>query len=185
MKRFLLILMIVAAPAGLAGSPLGSYLDRIDLSGYLRLRVWNIAGRTHVPDKLPSLPTYRTINYIDLNLRNRINLSVIPEIEVRTVFESRDRGGQRPRLRQLERGVRQSFAGQEDGGHGESVPMHSAEPLSVGQLQVGMKVHILHVSKSIIPLSASVLDPSVYPVCERAMGIELARYALEGTDADR
>jgi DUF917 family protein len=61
----------------------------------------------------------------------------------------------------------------------------TAEPLSVGQLQVGMKVHILHVPKSIIPLSASVLDPSVYPVCERAMGIELARYALEGTDADR
>lgn len=58
-----------------------------------------------------------------------------------------------------------------------------AEPLSVGQLQVGMKVHILHVPKAIIPLSASVLDPSVYPVCERAMGIELARYALEGTDA--
>ena len=61
----------------------------------------------------------------------------------------------------------------------------TAEPLSVGQLQVGMKVHILHVPKTIIPLSASVLDPSVYPVCERAMGIELARYALEGTDADR
>ena len=61
----------------------------------------------------------------------------------------------------------------------------TAEPLSVGQLQVGMKVHILHVPKTIIPLSASVLDPSVYPVCERAMGIELARYTLEGTDADR
>ncbi|MFV0293698.1 MAG: DUF917 domain-containing protein [Paracoccus sp. (in: a-proteobacteria)] len=58
-----------------------------------------------------------------------------------------------------------------------------AEPLSVGQLEVGMKIHILHVPKSIIPLSASVLDPSVYPPCERAMGIELARYALEGTDA--
>ncbi|WP_298948480.1 DUF917 family protein [uncultured Paracoccus sp.] len=65
-----------------------------------------------------------------------------------------------------------------------TVLSQEAEPLSVGQLEVGMKVHLLHVPKSVIPLSASVRDPSVYPVCERAMGIELARYALEGTDAD-
>lgn len=54
------------------------------------------------------------------------------------------------------------------------------EPLSVGQLQVGMRIHVLHVPMSIIPLSASVLDPSVYPPVEKAMGIELARYALAG-----
>lgn len=53
------------------------------------------------------------------------------------------------------------------------------EPLSVGQLQEGMMVHILHVPKNIIPLSASVLDPAVYPSVEKAMGIEIARYALE------
>ncbi|ANM08829.1 MULTISPECIES: DUF917 domain-containing protein [unclassified Rhizobium] len=53
------------------------------------------------------------------------------------------------------------------------------EPLSVGQLQEGMSVFILHVPKDLIPLSASVLDPTVYPVVEKAMGIEIARYALE------
>ncbi|ULR43809.1 DUF917 domain-containing protein [Rhizobium sp. K102] len=53
------------------------------------------------------------------------------------------------------------------------------EPLSVGQLREGMQVFILHVPKDIIPLSASVLDPTVYPVVEKAMGIEIARYALE------
>ncbi|MBB4573154.1 DUF917 domain-containing protein [Rhizobium lentis] len=53
------------------------------------------------------------------------------------------------------------------------------EPLSVGQLREGMQVFILHVPKDIIPLSASVRDPTVYPVVERAMGIEIARYALE------
>lgn len=58
-----------------------------------------------------------------------------------------------------------------------------AEPLSVGQLEVGMRIHILHVPKTVIPLSASVLDPTVYPHCERLMGIELAKYALEGTNA--
>ncbi|VDC26691.1 DUF917 domain-containing protein [Pseudogemmobacter humi] len=56
-----------------------------------------------------------------------------------------------------------------------------AEPLSVGQLREGMRIHILHVPKSVIPLGAGVLDPAVYPPCERAMGIELAKYALEAT----
>jgi DUF917 family protein len=54
------------------------------------------------------------------------------------------------------------------------------EPLSVGQLQVGMKIFVLHVPKTVIPLASSVLDPSVYPSVEKAMGIELARYALSG-----
>ncbi|MBX4955177.1 DUF917 family protein [Rhizobium lentis] len=52
------------------------------------------------------------------------------------------------------------------------------EPLSVGQLRDGMQIFVLHVPMDIIPLSASVLDPAVYPVVEQAMGIEIARYAL-------
>lgn len=54
----------------------------------------------------------------------------------------------------------------------------SGEPLSVGQVTVGMQVAVLHVPKSVIPLGAGVLDASVYPPVERAMGIEIARYAL-------
>jgi uncharacterized protein len=56
----------------------------------------------------------------------------------------------------------------------------SGTPLSAGQLREGMYVFVLHVPKKIIPLSSSVLDPAVYPPVEKAMGIELARYALEG-----
>ncbi|MEO5805976.1 DUF917 family protein [Devosia sp.] len=52
------------------------------------------------------------------------------------------------------------------------------EPLSVGQLQVGMQIFVLQVSKAVIPLSSSVKDPTVYPYVEKSMGIELARYAL-------
>ncbi|TCU18118.1 DUF917 domain-containing protein [Rhizobium sullae] len=52
------------------------------------------------------------------------------------------------------------------------------EPLSVGQLKGGMQVFILHVPMEIIPLSASVLDPTVYPPVEEVMGIEIGRYAL-------
>ncbi len=54
----------------------------------------------------------------------------------------------------------------------------AGEPLSVGELHVGMRVLVLHVPKTIIPLASSVLDPSVYPPVEKAMGIEIARYAL-------
>lgn len=52
------------------------------------------------------------------------------------------------------------------------------EPMSVGQLEVGMSVFLLHVPKAIIPLSSSVKDPSVYPVAEKALGISIADYAL-------
>ncbi|WP_319532281.1 DUF917 family protein [uncultured Cohaesibacter sp.] len=54
-----------------------------------------------------------------------------------------------------------------------------AMPLSVGELEVGMKVHVLHVPKGLLPLGAGVLDPAVYPHPEKTLGIELARYALE------
>ncbi|TNM64003.1 DUF917 domain-containing protein [Aliirhizobium smilacinae] len=52
------------------------------------------------------------------------------------------------------------------------------EPMSVGQLEVGMPVFLLHVPKTIIPLSSSVKDPSVYPIVEKALGISISDYAL-------
>lgn len=56
----------------------------------------------------------------------------------------------------------------------------AGQPLSAGQLREGMFVFVLHVPKKVIPLSSSVLDPAVYPPVEKAMGIELAKYALDG-----
>jgi hypothetical protein len=53
-------------------------------------------------------------------------------------------------------------------------------PVSAGRLAPGMPVNILHVPKERIPLSASVLDPTVYPSVERALGIDIASYALKG-----
>lgn len=52
------------------------------------------------------------------------------------------------------------------------------EPMSVGQLEVGMPVFLLHAPKTIIPLSSSVKDPSVYPIVEKALGISISDYAL-------
>lgn len=51
-------------------------------------------------------------------------------------------------------------------------------PLSSNELVPGREIAILRVPKSKIPLSSSVKDPSVYPVCEAALGVDLASYAL-------
>ncbi|KXV01434.1 hypothetical protein AD929_06960 [Gluconobacter potus] len=51
-------------------------------------------------------------------------------------------------------------------------------PLSVGEIEDGMEILVLHVEKSKFPLSSSVVDPAVYPPVERALGIDLASYAL-------
>jgi DUF917 family protein len=51
-------------------------------------------------------------------------------------------------------------------------------PVSVGEIRQGMELLVLRISKDVIPLSSSVTDPSVYPVCEKALGINLTDYAL-------
>lgn len=56
----------------------------------------------------------------------------------------------------------------------------SGQPLSVGQVREGMYIFVLHVPKTIIPLSSSVLDATVYPFVEDRMGIDLTSYALDG-----
>lgn len=52
-------------------------------------------------------------------------------------------------------------------------------PVSSGDIREGMRLRILRVAKDRLPLSSSVTDPSVYPVVEKALGIEIASYALE------
>ena len=55
----------------------------------------------------------------------------------------------------------------------------SGRPVSAGHVREGDKLHVLHISKDVIPLSSSVKDPSVYPIAEKALGIALAEYALK------
>lgn len=61
----------------------------------------------------------------------------------------------------------------------------SGTPLSAGQLREGMFIFVLHVSKKTIPLASSVLDAAVYPPVEKALGIDIARYALAGVKTKR
>jgi len=51
-------------------------------------------------------------------------------------------------------------------------------PVSVGEIDDGMELLVLRIAKDVIPLSSSVTDPSIYPACERALGINLSDYAL-------
>ena len=51
-------------------------------------------------------------------------------------------------------------------------------PVSVGHIKEGVELSVFHIAKAHLPLSSSVKDPSVYPVCETALGIPIARYAL-------
>ena len=53
-------------------------------------------------------------------------------------------------------------------------------PVSVGELREGDTLLVLRIAKAHIPLSSSVTDPSVYPVVEKALGINLTDYALKG-----
>jgi DUF917 family protein len=51
-------------------------------------------------------------------------------------------------------------------------------PASVGEIREGDELVVLRIAKHFIPLSSSVVDPSVYPVVEAALGINLTDYAL-------
>jgi DUF917 family protein len=51
-------------------------------------------------------------------------------------------------------------------------------PVSVGHIEEGHELSVFHIAKAHLPLSSSVMDPGVYPVCEAALGIPIARYAL-------
>jgi hypothetical protein len=51
-------------------------------------------------------------------------------------------------------------------------------PVSVGEIKEGVELSVLRIAKDVIPLSSSVTDPSVYGVCEVALGINLIDYAL-------
>ncbi|MDF2811716.1 MAG: hypothetical protein K0S56_2747, partial [Microvirga sp.] len=48
----------------------------------------------------------------------------------------------------------------------------------------GRELLVMRIPKDRIPLSASATDPSVYPVVENALDLDLTSYALGGVSAD-
>jgi len=61
-----------------------------------------------------------------------------------------------------------------------TISQETGRPVSVGHIEEGQKIAIFAIDQSKIPLSSSVKDPTVYPEVEKALGIELFKYTLEG-----
>jgi uncharacterized protein len=59
-----------------------------------------------------------------------------------------------------------------------TLSVETGEPVRVGDIQIGMELAVLSISKKHIPLSSSVRDATVYPEVEQALGISIAEYAL-------
>jgi len=55
----------------------------------------------------------------------------------------------------------------------------TGEPVSVSEMKIGTAAAVVIAPSSSIPLGAGVFDPAVYPEVEKAMGEELARFALK------
>lgn len=55
-----------------------------------------------------------------------------------------------------------------------------AHPLSTNEVKLGQEVTIFKIDKSKFSLSSGVVDPTVYPEVEKALGIDLYRYAFPG-----
>ena len=51
-------------------------------------------------------------------------------------------------------------------------------PISAGRAEIGMNLHVLRVAKQHLPLSSSITDPSVYPIVDKTLGIDISTYAL-------
>jgi uncharacterized protein len=54
----------------------------------------------------------------------------------------------------------------------------AGNPVSAGRVEVGMNLHVLRVAKQHLPLSSSITDPSVYPIVDKTLGIDVSTYAL-------
>lgn len=74
-----------------------------------------------------------------------------------------------------------------DNAHGERIASYpdvittlntDGQPLSASKVLEDMDILVFHIPKTLIPLSSSVKDPSVYPPVEKTLGIDLASYAL-------
>jgi hypothetical protein len=65
----------------------GILTDKLNLSGFLRMRAWYTSSDVKVPGYFPAADSHNKVYYEDLFFRNRININAIPDVEIRTVFD--------------------------------------------------------------------------------------------------
>ncbi len=81
------LLAVSATGASAETSKLDPVLEKLSISGFLRMRGWNDSGRTKVPDFFISRDAYKHVFFADLFFRSRMGLTLIPEIQIQTVFD--------------------------------------------------------------------------------------------------
>lgn len=85
--RILTVFSLVFILAGaLSAGTIDPLLERLDISGFLRMRAWYFGSSTFMDGNFPG-GTYEQANYEDVFFRNRFHLKVLPNLEVRTVFD--------------------------------------------------------------------------------------------------
>lgn len=92
MKRIISLTAFVmilssAAVTELISSEIDPTLEKLDISGFLRIRHWNIASKTQVGSNFDFSNDYENVYYEDLFFRNRFYLKALPNVQVRAVFD--------------------------------------------------------------------------------------------------
>ena len=62
-------------------------LENLDLSGFFRIRALYTGSTIKVPNKFAATDEYKSVDYQDLFLRARLYLKVLPNLQIRTVFD--------------------------------------------------------------------------------------------------
>ncbi len=73
--------------AALVANEIDPTLEKLDLSGFLRVRQWYAGSKSKMPETFPPDSSYNDVHYQDLFLRGRLYLKVLPDVEIRTVFD--------------------------------------------------------------------------------------------------
>lgn len=86
-NKLLTIIMLILVTGGSAtAGTIDPLLERLDISGFLRMRAWYFGSSTLLDGKFPG-GGYEQANYEDVFFRNRFYLKVLPNLEIRTVFD--------------------------------------------------------------------------------------------------
>ncbi len=91
MKRIIYIaaFVLILSPVvpKLFSAEIDPTLENLDLSGFLRIRHWNLTSKSQVGNNFDYADDYKNAYYEDLFFRNRFYLKALPNVQIRAVFD--------------------------------------------------------------------------------------------------
>jgi len=94
MKKIAITFLLLFISINLFAANLKKISDKLDLSGFLRIRYWYNTSKIKLPGKFDAVNQWQSDTYIDLFFRNRINFSLLKNLEIKTVFDIGAKFGQ-------------------------------------------------------------------------------------------